>query len=287
MTAVEHVLPVKCRLGEGPLWSARDQQLYWVDAFAGIVHSYHPASGAHQSTVFDDWVTCIAIRKSGGFVLAMRRKLAYWDGSSAGVETLAEPFPADKPEMRFNDGAVDPAGRFWIGGVTANEYAAPLLRFDADHSVHEMDSGFSVSNGIAWSPDRKTMLFTDSPPRKIYAYHYDLASGAIRGRRVFADVPTSLGVPDGLTIDSAGYVWSAHWDGWRLTRYAPDGSIDRVVPLPVARVTSCIFGGPNLTDLYITSAAPAENDSMPQPYAGNLFRLQVDVPGQPEPEFAG
>lgn len=287
MTTVEHVLSVQCHLGEGPLWSARDQRLYWVDAFAKVVHSYHPESGAHQTYTFDDWVTCIAIRKSGGFALAMRRRLVFWDGTSAVVETVGEPFTADKPDMRFNDGAVDPAGRFWIGGVTMGEYAAPLLRLDPDLSIHEMDRGFSVSNGIGWTPDRKTMLFTDSPPRKIYAYDYDLSTGAIANRRIFAKIPESLGVPDGLTIDSAGFTWSAHWDGWRLTRYAPDGSIDRIVPLPVARVTSCIFGGPDLTDLYITSAAPGENDTAHQPYAGDLFRLRVDVPGQPEPEFAG
>jgi sugar lactone lactonase YvrE len=150
-----------------------------------------------------------------------------------------------------------------------------------------MDSGFICSNGLGWSPDDRTMYFTDSMVRTIWAYEFDLPTGALGARRVFAKLADNDGVPDGLTVDSEGFVWSAIWDGWRVIRYAPDGSIDREVSMPVQRPSSCMFGGPDLKTLYITSACVELGWSAlaKGPLAGALFALECDVAGLPEPAF--
>ena len=164
-----------------------------------------------------------------------------------------------------------------------------LFRLDPDRSIHRMESGICISNGLGWSPDLSTFYYTDSLTRMIYAYDYEAQTGAIRNRRVFDHVPQDGGLPDGLAVDTQGYIWSARWGGWKVVRYAPDGRVDREVAIPVEFPTSCAFGGENLNELYITSAwievLPTARSA--QPLAGDLFRLKVDVPGLPEPFFAG
>jgi sugar lactone lactonase YvrE len=208
------------------------------------------------------------------------------------VDPLADP-EADRPEMRFNDGAVGPGGRFWAGTMNVNEDPegtdGVLYRLDPDGSVQRMDDGFSLSNGLGWSPDRRTLYFTDTFRRAIYAYDYDPATGAVAGRRPWVEIPEGDGYPDGLTVDAEGGVWSARYGGWKVVRFDPQGRVDREVRLPVAHVTSCILGGPDLTDLYVTTAwefLTAEQRAA-QPQAGDLFRVRVEVPGLPEYEFAG
>jgi sugar lactone lactonase YvrE len=152
-----------------------------------------------------------------------------------------------------------------------------------------METGIQISNGIGWSPNHKIMYYTDSPLRVIYIYDYDLESGSITNRRNFANVPAEDGFPDGLTVDSEGFVWSAHWDGWRITRYDPEGKIERVIYLPVQRPTSCTFGGRELDQLFITSAwtGLSTTDRLEQPLAGDLFLVYADVKGQKEFKFLG
>jgi sugar lactone lactonase YvrE len=152
-----------------------------------------------------------------------------------------------------------------------------------------METGLTISNGIGWSPDNKTMYFTDSMPRTIYAYDFDPITGAIENRRSFIHTPDEPGVPDGLTVDSEGFIWSARWDGWKITRYDPDGKLEREIEVSAQRPTSCTFGGPDLDELYVTSASVGMDwmDRVKQPAAGNLFRIRVDVKGLPEPKFAG
>jgi sugar lactone lactonase YvrE len=159
---------------------------------------------------------------------------------------------------------------------------------DPDRQYSKIISGIGVSNGLGWSPDNRLMYYTDSRKHTIWVYDFDLESGSISNQRVFAQTPSAY-VPDGLTVDAEGYVWSAKWDGWKIVRYAPDGSIDQEVQLPVQRPTSCIFGGSDLMDLYITSASTglSEIKLKEQPQAGSVFVLESEVRGLPEPRFAG
>lgn len=286
MTEVELVLDCKNQLGEGPMWSAAEKALYWVDILDNCFHRLDPRTGQTRRYAIDTMVGTVVLRQSAGFVLATQRGFEFYDGQSSEAKLIAAP-EAGKPNSRFNDGAVDRQGRFWAG--TMGQRDAALYRLDADLSVHKMETGISTSNGIGWSPDNRTMYYTDSSPRQIYAYDFDAATGQIANRRIFVQLPESDGVPDGLTVDSEGCIWSAVWDGWRIVRYTPDGAVDREVSVPVQRPTSCMFGGDNLDELYITSARTgfSEEDLKSQPLAGGLFRFRPGVKGLPEPLFAG
>jgi sugar lactone lactonase YvrE len=162
-----------------------------------------------------------------------------------------------------------------------------LYRLNPDRSLVKIRGQVGISNGLGWSPSNTLMYYADSPAKVIYCYDYDLATGEATDERVFTEI--DLGVPDGLTVDSAGFVWNAQWDAWRVVRYAPDGSVDRIVRLPVQRPTSCMFGGPDLDELFITSASinltPAQRQQ--QPDAGNVLVVKTDIAGLPEPRFAG
>lgn len=287
MADVEHLLAVRNKLGEGPVWSVDEQALYWVDIERDRFFCLDPATG--EVEVFEAGlpVGSLALRAAGGLALATKNGFAFWQGRGQPLRFIADP-EAHKPQSRFNDGAVDRQGRFWAG--TLGDGAANCLyRLDPDLALHTMETGVSISNGIGWSPDNKTMYFTDSPLQTIYAYDFDPATGAIAKRRVFVHDPGEPGVPDGLTVDRDGFVWSARWDGWALLRYDPDGRLERKIPMPVQYPTSCIFGGPALNELYITSAwSPlGERGKAAQPLAGDLFRLRTGSTGLPEPKFLG
>ncbi len=286
MPELEHILGCQCCLGEGPLWHVAEQALYWVDIEGSRVHRLRPATMQHETFDTDVAITALGLRQSGGFVAATTAGLGTWQPGDAQV-TITHNVEPDLPDNRFNDGAVDPGGRFWAGtmytGPDESIFQGTFYRLDPDGRVHTMRREVGVSNGLGWSPDRKTMYYTDSPRHVIYAYDYDAATGAIANERVFVQVPDDEGVPDGLAVDSEGFIWSARWEGWRIVRHDPTGRVEREVRLPVAAVTSCAFGGPDLTDLYITSAWVPLDDARrrEQPLAGDLFRLRVDVPGLP------
>jgi sugar lactone lactonase YvrE len=283
---VEHVLAAQDKLGEGPIWSVKEQALYWVDIEGRRVHRLDPASGEHE--VFEPGLqfTALGFRASGGMVAATGDGFAFWDPRAGTVQLIANPEPG-KPDARFNDGAVDRQGRFWAGTMTMDDPSSSLYRLDPDCSVHKMESGLWISNGIGWSLDDRTMYFTDSVTRTIYAYDYDAATGEIANRRPFVHTPDKEGVPDGLAVDSQGFVWSARWGGYKLTRYDPTGQTEREVRLPVQFPTSCAFGGADLDELYITSAWVAVEQRGEQPLAGDLFRLRAGVRGVEGAEFLG
>jgi sugar lactone lactonase YvrE len=232
------------------------------------------------------------LRAAGGLILATRDGFAFWNEQQRALQYIVDP-EADKPHNRFNDGAIDSRGRFWAGTMNTSGARQPegsLYRLDPDGSLHTMETGIYISNGIGWSPDDTIMYYTDTPRDTIYAYDYDAASGAISNRRIFvqtaADQP---GHPDGLTVDSEGYVWSAFWEGARIVRYTGSGQVDQVIQLPALRPTSCAFGGPNLDELYITSsgeAIPTDQQAL-YPFNGDLFRLKTDVKGLPMYRFGG
>ena len=285
--SVEHVLAVGNKLGEGPIWHVEEEALYWVDIQNKRYHRLKPATGVHAVFDVDFVISAIGFRASGGLVMATGEGLALCDPAEEALRVVADP-EAHETDTRFNDGAVDRQGRFWAGTM-GPDLTHNLYRMDPDASVHPMETGIGTSNGIGWSPDDTTMYYTDSARRVIYAYDFDPVSGDIANRRPFVRVPEGAGVPDGLTVDSEGYVWSARWDGWQVVRYDPDGQVVREVRLPVQRPTSCALGGPGLDELYITSAwtGLTEAQRRAQPRAGDLFRVRVGVPGLPEPVFLG
>ncbi|MEQ8966724.1 MAG: SMP-30/gluconolactonase/LRE family protein [Azospirillaceae bacterium] len=291
-TAVRLVADARAELGEGPLWCPDRQVLFWVDIPAGAVHRFDPATGTDTVLPGDtgEPVACLARRASGGYLLATARRVLAFDGEriDAGGE-IAWPL-ANETGTRLNDGKVDPAGRLWIGSNDQPE-AVPrghLFRIDPDASVTEIDGPFVVSNGPAFSTDGTAMYFAESFAATIWRYPVD-ASGNVGDRAVFARLPEGAGFPDGLTVDAEGFVWNAHWAGWRITRYAPDGTIDREIPIPAANVTSCCFGGPDLATLYVTTARvdTSDADLARAPHAGGLFALEPGVAGRVEPAFAG
>lgn len=285
MDQAEHVLAVGNELGEGPIWSTEEQALYWVDITQHCFHRLYPATGEHEVFQVGLPVGALGLRASGGLVMATKNGFATWDWNA--LHFIAHP-EEGKPNARFNDGAVDRQGRFWAGTLSEDPTSS-LYRLDPDGSVHTMETGVTISNGIGWSPDNRTMYFTDSPEHVIYAYDFDPESGTIENRRPFAHTPDEQGVPDGLTVDREGFVWSARWGGWKITRYDPDGRVEREIRLPVQCPTSCTFGGPGLDELYVTSAQTAlsEAEKEQQPLAGDLFRVKTDVSGMAEPKFLG
>lgn len=293
MNNLEHLLAVQNILGEGPVWDAEAQVLYWVDIYGQTFYRFSPATGELRKFEVGVQVGVLAPRAAGGLVMATHRGFALWDEQSEALTSLADP-EADHPETRFNDGAVDPAGRFWAGTMLEGSEdwdSAPgnLYRLDPDYTLTRMETGIAISNGIGWSPDGKTMYFTDSPRQVIYAYDYDQATGTIANRRPFIQTPGEASVPDGLTVDSEGCIWSARWGGWRIIRYDPQGKPERTISLPVQYPTSCTFGGPALDELYITSAAVrvSADKRSEQPLAGDVFRLKPGITGLKQPRFPG
>ena len=290
MVEVECVLGCQNRLGEGPIWCTNEQALWWVDIVAPAVHRLHPASGEHRSWPMPEPVGSLSVREGGGLVVALARGFAAFDPETGALEMI-NPCEADLPENRFNDGRCDRAGRFWAGSLPYDESTprGALWRLEPDHTAHRVLAGITVPNGLCFSPDDRTMYFTDSPTRRIMAYDFDLATGMPSNPRPFAEVPQTAGWPDGAIVDAEGFVWSCEWDGARVVRYAPDGTVDRVVAMPVPRPTCAAFGGPALDILYITSASDrlGEAERARWPLSGNLFAIDARVRGLPDPRYKG
>jgi sugar lactone lactonase YvrE len=292
-SAVECVLRAEPICGESPVWSAREQALYWVDNVAGKVHRFHPDRGTDETFVIpDDEVNCLGVRDSGGLVLGLRHDFAYYDPARNQLDRLTDP-ERDKPQNRFNDGKVDRRGRFWAGTMGDTEWAAPigsLYRFDPGARVMRMQGEVICANGLGWSPDGRTFYFGESFRYVIWAYDFDPDAGTIANRRVFVEIDRAGGAfADGLTVDAEGNVWSVHNMAGRVIRYNPKGDLTAVVELPVPQPTSCIFGGGNLDTLYITTSRQgmtAEQLAV-APLSGSVFAVRPGVAGLPEPYFAG
>ncbi len=282
--AVELVLDARADLGEGPRWDSAHQRLLWVDIMRGRVHAFTPSTGACRNVAVGQPVGALASCRDGSLVLAVAGGFARLDLDSQKFEMQAA-VEADRPQNRMNDGACDGAGRFWAGTMALDEQpgAGALYRLDPDLTVHTMLTGVSISNGLDWSLDGRRMYYVDSPTRRIDVFDFDVATGSIANRRTFVEVPADAGVPDGLTIDAAGFVWLALWGGAALRRFAPDGTLERVVPLPVTHPTSCAFGGAALDELYVTSARRplTAEEKARQPQAGGVFRVRPGVVGRP------
>ena len=292
MSEYQLVVDVRNALGEGPLWVPREQALYWLDITGRQVLRYDPVTSTHETLDVDIPITVLGMREGGGFVAGTVHGFAFWDPARpANLHTIVD-LVADRPAMRFNDGKVDPRGSFWAGTMNDDNPLQPdgvLFRLDPDRSVRQMGSGYTVSNGIGWSLDHSTMYYTDTLRLVIYAFDYDRATGAIENRRPFIEVPVGDGFPDGMTVDSEGFIWSAHWGGWKVVRYDPQGKPEREITLPAAQVSCPAFGGANLDELYLTTARKGltEDDLRAHPLAGGLFRVDPGVKGLEEACFKG
>jgi sugar lactone lactonase YvrE len=291
MSEVEHVLAVQNELGEGPVWSVEEQALYWVDVYSGNYYRFTPATGKYEMVSVGVPIAVLALRTCGGLVVATRDGLALWEPQTRELRYIAKP-EEGKAYMVFNEGAVDCTGRFWVGSMNQDEEAPPegtLYRLDPNGSVHAMLTPVGIPNGIGWSPDNTMMYFTDSAQRTIYAFDFDPATGEITDRHIFVHHPEDPALPDGLTVDSEGFVWSAHWAGAKVMRYDPDGKVERVVHVPALNTTSCVFGGADLDELYITSAwmGHTEEQKGAYPLSGDLFRVKTGIRGLEKFKFAG
>lgn len=293
MPDLEHVLASQDVVGEGPVWSVDEQALYWVDILGCRFHRFHPASGEHDTYTLDVTIGALALRATGGLVMATGKGFATFDLATRTVTFLAHP-EASTPHMRFNDGNVDCRGRFWAGTMSTipekwHSLQGNLYRLNPDRSVQVMDTGYALINGIGWSPDNASMYVVDSVHKLVYLYDFDPDSGAIAHRRTFLDTSDEMGVPDGLAVDQEGALWVAFWDGWKIVRYDPSGKRLSQIDLPVQCPSSCAFGGKNLDELYITSAWEELNEQQRanQPLAGDLFHMKTGVVGIPRPRFLG
>jgi sugar lactone lactonase YvrE len=285
---LNNVLEARARLGESTLWDAERSLLYWVDIYNHRLHKFDPASGEDQFFEVGDVIGPIALAGPDRLIIAQRDRIAFLNPQNGELTHLLSA-EADKPDNRFNDGKCDPQGRFWFGSIAQTPNQASLYRYDPDGSLHVMETGLTISNGLGWSPEGTTFYLTDSAEGEIYAYRFDPDSGTIHDRRVLIDFSDEDAEPDGMAIDAEGCIWSALWNGWCVVRFDPDGKEMMRVKLPVQCPTCCAFGGEHLTDLYITTASVGLSQQEIEKgfHAGDLFCLKTDIAGMPSPVFGG
>lgn len=292
---VELVLDAHAEIGESPTWSVAEQALYWIDVKAPALHRFNPANGATRTWPLPAEIGCFALYRSApAALLALRTGLYRLDLHSDALTRLEDP-PYDPALYRFNEGACDGAGRFWLGTMfepQAEKSApepGPLFRYTEAEGLLPQPDVSLTPNGLAWSPDGGTLYFAHSKQHRIYRFAFDVATGHIGTGDTFAEVPAELGLPDGAAVDAEGCYWSAIHGGSRLVRYTPDGRVEREVKLPVSQPTMPAFAGPELDELYVTSAASGLGmlHKLTEPHAGGVFRLRPGVRGLPRHGFGG
>jgi sugar lactone lactonase YvrE len=298
MVDIRQVVACGNVIGEGPLWDVDEQRLYWLDSMKGQIWRCAADGGEVRQWQVEGEIGSMALRRRGGAVLALNTGIHLFDFATGRTEFVVDP-EADLAHTRLNDGKVDRQGRFVVGSLDMAMYPEPapegprgsLYRLDPDLSLHKVDTGIACSNGPCFSPDGRTLYFTDSFANRIYAYDWDTATGTASNKRLFTPEPGRREIPDGATVDAEGCYWNAlnaAGNGvGEVRRYAPDGSLLRKLELPSLKVTSLMFGGPDLDVLYVTSMGMA---GFPEdrPQDGNLFAVHgLGVRGLPEPRFAG
>ena len=281
----ELILDARTFLGEGPAWDSANRRLYWVDIFAGHLHIFHPENSSDQIIPLGQPIGCAAPAREGRLILGLQEGLALLEPASAKLTFLARP-ESHLPGNRFNDGKCAPDGRFLAGSMDNAEVEASgsLYSLDQNGSFQTLLGSLRISNGLTWSPDYKTLYYIDTPTRQVQAYDYDLRTGAIANPRPVATVPAALGWPDGMTSDASGRLWVALWGGAALTVWDPaNGALLESIPMPAKNITSCVFGGNRLNELYVTSARKgldaAELNAYPA--SGGLFRIRTSQTGLP------
>jgi sugar lactone lactonase YvrE len=268
---VEHT----CVLGEGPVWDTEMSRILWVDIIEGKIHQFSTRTNQHKIFDVGRMIGAIAIREAGGLIAALENGFATVDLENGEVKLISDP-ESQLPNNRFNDGKCDPAGRFWAGtmDMSGKRNAGGLYVLDGKFEVNEKLKDVSCSNGLAWNSDNNKLYYIDTPTRQVVAFEYDLKTGEIKNEHVVIKFPEDIGLPDGMTIDTEGMLWVAFFDGWQVARWNPETGqqLDKI-SLPVAKVTSCTFGGEDYRDLYITTASVGleDGESQDQPLAGSLF----------------
>ena len=275
----ELIADYQCVIGEGPLWHPGERRLYWIDIATGRMFRYEPATGRHELCYEGEVVGGFTIQADGALLLFMAKgAVKIW---RAGTLTPVVDEIPDERASRFNDVIADPAGRVFCGTISGPDHWGRLYRLDTDARLTAVVYDVGTSNGLGFTPDRKQMYYTDSHAREIYLFDYDLATGAISQRRLFVKVPEGEGVPDGMTVDVEGYVWSARWGGSCLVRYTPEGVEEQRIVFPAKKVSSMTFGGDDYADLYVTTAGGDHKDTEGAG-AGALFRLRLGIRGVAE-----
>jgi sugar lactone lactonase YvrE len=287
---LELLFDAKARLGEGPVWDARTQTLYWIDILNKRIYS-----GSNILIELDDLIGCMAPRQSGGLILALSSDEGQSSFASLDLDSLQltrlSPLSDEPSTNRFNDGKCDPCGRFLAGTMAMDEKhpQGSLYSFDGK-AITKLLRNVRISNGMAWSPDYQTFYYIDTPTREVKAFDYDLKTGEVANPRAVISVPPALGWPDGMTSDRQGNLWIAMWGGTQVTKWNADtGRLLEQIPVPAKNVSSCTFGGRDGNELYITSAGVGLDEiSLTQyPLTGGVFRIQTGVEGMPTFEFAG
>jgi L-arabinonolactonase len=287
---IEKVAATRCDGGENPLWDVAEQALYYIDNALPQIHRFDPATGETRSWPMPSVITTMVLRAGGGAVVTLRTGVFLFDFASGVLEPVLE--LADPPPHVYNDGKCDPHGRFLFGACTTN-FAAPtpdggLYRLDADRSVHQLDGGIHFSNGHCFSPGGDVFYTSDSWLHDCYAYDYDLATGTVANRRVFANTKELGGLPDGATVDADGLMWIAIYGGGKIAAFRPDGALERVIDMPVKLVSSVNFGGPDLDRLYVTTIFNGALGEAPEAEAGYVYVIDdLGARGLAEPRFAG
>ncbi len=280
----------KAPLGEGPLWSARDNAVYWTDIKGHKLRRYRLGDGGtDQWDVPEDFGWVVERRSRPGFIAGFRSGVAELSLDPLKITPRLAP-EADLPGNRLNDAKADAQGRIWFGSMDDSEraHSGNFYRLDPDFSLHRVDQGYICANGPTLGRDGKTIYHTDSSERRIY--RFDIAAdGSLVNKQVFIEFAVADGYPDGMTTDAEGCLWVAQWQGWGITRFRPDGSRDRFIPLPVSQVTSCCFAGPGLDRMFVTSAriglTPQQLET--EPLAGGFFEVTPGVVGLPTEQFGG
>ncbi|POX53801.1 calcium-binding protein [Streptomyces sp. Ru71] len=277
----EVAVRAEAALGEGPTWDAGAGRLVWVDILGCRVHTYDPVTGRRTVRTTEQHVGAAKPRAGGGLVLNLRDGVGLLDDDGAFRWLHREPVPG----RRANDAAVAPDGALWAGTMRYDEApgGGTLSRLTGHGAVELVLDDVAVSNGTGWSPDGRLMYYIDSPTRRVDVFSHD--GGRVTDRRPFVEIEEGAGFPDGLTVDADGCVWVALWDGAAVRRYTPDGRLEKVIELPTPRVTACAFGGPGLTDLYVTTARVGL--TAPHPVAGSLLVVPDAGKGLAQPAFAG
>lgn len=277
------VLDAKAMLGEGSIWHPKEKKLYWVDIEGKMLHIYDPATGKDKELLVGSRIGTVVPVKKGGAMVALQNGIHTIDTKTGKLTFITNPLP-DTAKLRFNDGKCDPSGRFWVGtlALDARRKGAVLYRMDNDKSIRIMLDSVSISNGIVWTKDKKTMYYNDTPTGTVQAFDYDDKTGTITNRRIVIKIPRGGGGPDGMTIDSEDKLWIALWGSGTVCRYDPlTGEKLQTVKVAAPNVSSCAFGGENLETLYITTArAWVSEEKLKQfPLSGGLFAVKPGVKG--------
>jgi len=286
----ELIVDCKNEHGEGVFWNPSDGRIWWTDIQGRALSSFDPVTTQSTSIPMEDRVCCFAPRAAGGLIVAYSDRVVLFDPETK-QETLVTLFEPENPETRLNDGRTDRQGRLVVGGMNevSGKPDSSVISIDGNLKVQTLIDQISCANSICFSPAGNTMFFADTPDREILAFDYEKGRGTLTNKRLHASFKQEPGLPDGSCVDAEGGVWNAEWEGHRVVRVAPNGTIDRVIDVPVWKPTCCAFGGPNLDTLFITSSRLMSDEATlkKEPSAGGLFAVKPGIRGVVDTPFKG